>query len=206
MERNSGFTLVELLVVMAIVGVILGGVYSVFQTANRTYVVQDRAVAMQQEARFGVDHLADLIRVVGYDPRGKGGSRFGFQVGQDWDSRGPQTCDGKNVAFTADDNQDGILDTNDAERVAFRLAGGELQRFRNGSGWEPIIGGVDDAGSSFVYAYADGSKDSNPTTERLERIRAVQITLQMTAPDLYGKKIQEKSYTTLVKCRNLGLK
>ena len=206
MERNSGFTLVELLVVMAIVGVILGGLYSVFQTSSRTYVVQDRAVAMQQDARFGVDYLADLIRAAGYDPRSKGSNRFGFQVAQDWDSKGPQSCDGKNIAFTADDNQDGLVEGNDAERIAFRLASGELQRYRNGSGWETIIRGVDDDGSSFVYVYADGSRDSIPTADKAEQIRAVQIIFQMRAPELYGAQIREKRYTTLVKCRNLGLR
>jgi prepilin-type N-terminal cleavage/methylation domain-containing protein len=206
MERDSGFTLVELLVVMTIVGVILGGLYSVFQTSSRTYVVQDRAAVMQQDARFGVDYLADLIRAAGYDPRGKGGNRFGFQVAQDWDGKGPQSCDGKNVAFTADDNQDGLLDTNDSERVAFRLSGGELQRYRNGSGWEPIVVGVDDDGSSFAYVYADGSRDSTPSADKVKQIRAVQITLQMRAPELFGAQIREKRYTTLVKCRNLGLK
>jgi prepilin-type N-terminal cleavage/methylation domain-containing protein len=206
MKRNSGFTLVELLVVMAIVGVILGGLYSVFQASSRTYVVQDRAAAMQQDARFGVDYLADLIRVAAYDPRGRGSNRFGFQVAQDWDSKGPQTCDGKNIAFTADDNQDGLLDTNDSERVAFRLTGGELQRYRNASGWEPIIRGVDDEGSSFAYVYVDGSRDSTPTADTVKEIRAVQITLQMRAPELYGAQIREKRYTTLVKCRNLGLR
>lgn len=205
MERNSGFTLVELLVVMAIAGVILGALYSVFQTSSRTYVVQDREVAMQQDARFGVDYLADLIRVAGYDPRSKGNNRFGFQVAQDWDSRGPQSCDGKNIAFTADDNQDGLVDGNDSERIAFRLTSGELQRYRNGSGWEPIIRGVDEDGSSFVYVYASASRDSTPTTDKVNQIRAVQITLQMQAPELYGAQLREKRYTTLVKCRNLGL-
>jgi len=206
MERNSGFTLVELLVVMAIAGVILGALYSVFQTSSRTYVVQDREVAMQQDARFGVDYLADLIRVAGYDPRSKGNNRFGFQVAQDWDGRGPQSCDGKNIAFTADDNQDGLVDGNDSERIAFRLTSGELQRYRNGSGWEPIIRGVDEDGSSFVYVYADASRDSTPTTDKVNQIRAVQITLQMRAPQLYGAQLREKRYTTLVKCRNLGLR
>lgn len=206
MERNSGFTLVELLVVMAIAGVILGAIYSVFQTSSRTYVVQDRAVAMQQDARFGVDYLADLIRVAGYDPRSKGNNRFGFQLAQDWDSRGPQSCDGKNIAFTADDNQDGLVDGNDSERVAFRLTSGELQRYRNGSGWEQLIRGVDEDGSSFVYVYGNASRDSTPTTDKVNQIRAVQITLQMRAPELYGAQLQEKRYTTLVKCRNLGLR
>ena len=206
MERNSGFTLVELLVVMAIAGVILGAIYSVFQTSSRTYVVQDRAVAMQQDARFGVDYLADLIRVAGYDPRSKGNNRFGFQMAQDWDSRGPQSCDGKNIAFTADDNQDGLVDGNDSERVAFRLTSGELQRYRNGSGWEQLIRGVDEDGSSFVYVYGNASRDSTPTTDKVNQIRAVQITLQMRAPELYGAQLREKRYTTLVKCRNLGLR
>jgi len=211
MRRNSGFSFVELLVVVAILGLIMAAIYTVFQTSSRSYVVQDRVVAMQQDARFGVDYIADLLRMAGYDPRGVGENTFGFQLNKDWapTGNGPQTCDAANLAFTVDNDQDGTVAANDNEQVAFRLTtvsgNGVLQRYRNGSGWETILSGVDVANSSFTFIWADGTSHAPASTDDLTKIRAVQVTLQMSPPQLYGKTIMQKSYTTQVKCRNLGL-
>lgn len=214
MMKKSGFTLVELLVVMAVLGLVMGAIYGLFQTSNRTYVVQDHVVAMQQDARFGLDHLGDHMRMAGYDPRGVGERTFSFQLNATWDGN-TVTCDGTNIACTVDDNQDSAVNTNDAERVAFRLQGGALQRYRNGSGWETVIVGVDNAASSFTYWYADGTSsaasglpnDSDGLTNNdSDKIREVQITLTMNPPELYGQTLKAKSYTTLVKCRNMAIK
>lgn len=211
MQRNAGFSLVELLTVAAIVGLIMGAIYTVFQSSNRSYVVQDRVVAMQQDARFGVDYIADLLRMAGYDPRGVGENTFGFQLNQDWvpTGNGPQTCNATNLAFTVDYDQDGQVDANDNEQVAFRLTilsgTGVLQRYRNGSGWEAMLSGVDVANSSFTYIWDDGTARAPVAGDDLTKIRAVQVTLQMNPPQLYGRMLVQKSYTTLVKCRNLGL-
>ncbi len=210
MRRMSGFTLVEVLVVVAIVAIVMGAIYGVFQSSNRTYVVQDRVVAMQQDARYGLDCLADQARMAAYNPRGIEGT-FGFQLNLNWDG-GSQTCNATNIAFTVDDDQDGTVNANDTERVAFRLQGGELQRFRNANPgppasparWDTVIAGVNTASSSFTYVYSDGSSDTAPTTANLEKIREVQITLVMNPPTLYGQTLRAKSYTTLVKCRNLA--
>ncbi|HVO84542.1 MAG TPA: prepilin-type N-terminal cleavage/methylation domain-containing protein [Syntrophobacteria bacterium] len=224
MQRNSGFSFVELLVVVAIVGLIMGAIYTVFQTSNRSYVVQDRVVGMQQDARFGVDYIADLLKMAGYDPRGTGSNTFGFQYSVTWDSNtiitGEATVSSvlvKSMAFTVDFDQDGAVAANDNEKVAFRLTTvsstgvlqvngtGVLQRYRNGTGWETILSGVDVANSSFSYIWDDTTAHLPASTDDMTKIRAVQVTLQMSAPQLYGKTLQQKSYTTQVKCRNLGL-
>jgi hypothetical protein len=105
--------------------------------------------------------------------------------------------------------------------VAFRLDSGQLQRYRNSAAsgvngtWETVISGVDTAASSLTYWYADGTSsaasglpnDSDGATGNdSDRIREVQITLAMNPPQLYGDQLQAKSYTTLVKCRNMALK
>ena len=215
MMKKSGFTLVELLVVMAILGLIMGAIYGLFQTSSRTYVVQDHVVAMQQDARFGLDYLGDHMRMAGYDPRGVGGGTFSFQLNATW-AGNTVSCDGTNIAFTVDDDQDGAVNANDAEQVAFRLQGGALQRYRNGvPGWETVIAGVDNAASSFTYWYADGTSSAasglpndtdGATNNDSEKIREVQITLVMNPPQLYGQTLKAKSYTTLVKCRNMAIK
>jgi Tfp pilus assembly protein PilW len=200
---------------------VMGAIYGVFQSSNRTYVVQDRVVAMQEDARYGLDSIADQVRMAGYNPRGVEDNTFGFQLGQHWDGIADpdgQTCSGTNIAFTIDDDQDGTITDGtmtprDAERVAFRLQNGELQRYRNvnaptvpAARWDTVIAGVNTANSSFTYVYSDGTSDIAPTTANLAKIREVQITLVMNPPTLYGQTLKPKSYTTLVKCRNLASK
>jgi type IV pilus assembly protein PilW len=208
MRNKSGFTLVEVLVVILIVAIVAGAIYGVFQSSTRTYVVQDAVVAMQQDARYGLKYVAEQTMMAGYDPRGTGVNTFGFKLGATWDGQS-QTCDATNLAFTVDDDQDGAVNTNDAERLAFRLQGGQLQRFRNvngatPAGWETIITGVDTVNSAFAYVYSNESSDNAPTATNLEKIRNVQITLVMNPPQLYGQTLRAKSYTTRVKCRNLA--
>jgi type IV pilus assembly protein PilW len=227
MKRTSGFTLVELIVVVAILGIFGGAIYTLFQTSNRTYVVQDHVVAMQQDARYGLDYLGDNMRMAGYDPQGVGEKIFSFQLNATWDGVTVGT-DATTIAFTVDDDQSGALAVDgdpqsqkDRERVAFRLDSGQLQRYRNSAAsgvngtWETVISGVDTAASSLTYWYADGTSsaasglpnDSDGATGNdSDRIREVQITLAMNPPQLYGDQLQAKSYTTLVKCRNMALK
>jgi prepilin-type N-terminal cleavage/methylation domain-containing protein len=203
MRNKSGFTLVEVLVVILIVAIVAGAIYGVFQSSTRTYVVQDAVVAMQQDARYGLKYVAEQTMMAGYNPRGTGANTFGFQLGATWGG-GNQTCDATNLAFTVDDDQDGAVNATDTERVAFRLQGGQLQRFQTPAGWQTVITGVDTGSSSFTYVYSDESSDNAPNATNLDRIRNVQITLVMNPPQLYGQTLRAKSYTTRVKCRNLA--
>ena len=64
--RCQGFTLVELLVVLAIVSIVMGGIYSVFIRSNQVYISQEEVVAAQQEARSALDMLGREIRMAGF--------------------------------------------------------------------------------------------------------------------------------------------
>ena len=68
MKNNKGFTIVELLVAMAISLIVMGSIYSVYQSQQRSYVVQEQVAVMQQNLRAGMTMLTRDIRMAGYDP------------------------------------------------------------------------------------------------------------------------------------------
>lgn len=56
-KTNKGFSLVEILIVMAILGVILTAVLSLFMSANKSQISQDLEVEMQQNARSALEFI-----------------------------------------------------------------------------------------------------------------------------------------------------
>jgi prepilin-type N-terminal cleavage/methylation domain-containing protein len=68
-ERDSGFTLVELLVVMLLMGIVVGGTVGTLATHGRTHLHESLVVEMEQNLRLGMGALTDTLRSAGYgDP------------------------------------------------------------------------------------------------------------------------------------------
>ncbi len=61
-QAQDGFTLVELLVVLAIVGVVLAGTTQLFMSAMKSQNDQTNRTQAQQDARLGLDKLRREIR------------------------------------------------------------------------------------------------------------------------------------------------
>jgi type IV pilus assembly protein PilW len=66
MNRNSrGFGLIELLIALALSLVVVLGVAQIFIAAKNTYVSQNTAAGMQEDARFVLSKMIQEIRMVG---------------------------------------------------------------------------------------------------------------------------------------------
>ncbi|KZN18108.1 MULTISPECIES: PilW family protein [Pseudomonas] len=66
MNRNSkGFGLIELLIALALSLVVILGVAQIFIAAKNTYVSQNTAAGMQEDARFVLSKMIQEIRMVG---------------------------------------------------------------------------------------------------------------------------------------------
>lgn len=61
-KSSKGFSLIELLVVMAILGVILTAIYSLVTSASKSQVSQDLEVEMQQNARSAMDFIVRELK------------------------------------------------------------------------------------------------------------------------------------------------
>ena len=69
-KKEQGFSLVEMMVVLSILGVVLAAMYSMFTHQQKSYSVQDHVSMMQQNVRVGLDYLVKDIRMAGYIPEG----------------------------------------------------------------------------------------------------------------------------------------
>ena len=69
MAKNSGFTLVELMIAIAISALAMGAAYSLFISQQKTYTAQQGVLEIQQNARAGMYYLAREIRLAGFNHR-----------------------------------------------------------------------------------------------------------------------------------------
>jgi prepilin-type N-terminal cleavage/methylation domain-containing protein len=65
---QDGFTLVELMVAMSIFLLILVGIFQVFDPSRNAYLVCERMLDVQQNARVAMDRMARQLRMTGYFP------------------------------------------------------------------------------------------------------------------------------------------
>ena len=66
--KEKGFTLTELMIVTALLGLVLSGMYNMFVHQQKSYSVQDDVAIMQQNVRIGLSYLVKDIRMAGYIP------------------------------------------------------------------------------------------------------------------------------------------
>jgi prepilin-type N-terminal cleavage/methylation domain-containing protein len=63
--KEEGVTLIELMIVLVIAVILVGGVYSLFMSQHQSYSIQDQVVGAQQDARTALDIVARDIRMAG---------------------------------------------------------------------------------------------------------------------------------------------
>jgi len=64
-KQAAGFGLIELMVALTLGLVILLGVTQIFVSAKNTYLAQNAAAAMQEDARYGLSKMLQEVRMVG---------------------------------------------------------------------------------------------------------------------------------------------
>src|SRR5262249_9024728 len=63
---KAGFTLVELMISMAMIGVMLGLAVRFFASQNKAYVQQDLVSSLDENLRYGMAAITDPLRSAGY--------------------------------------------------------------------------------------------------------------------------------------------
>lgn len=209
---NEGFTLIELMVAMAVTSILLAGIYTTYITQLRSHLTQQMTLEMQQNLRAAMQIMARDIRMAGYDPT------------KDADA-GVVTMLANNFQFTADLNENGTtnvagVDTEEDVRYAIN-SNGSLGR-DIGGGLQPVAENID--ALNFVYLDEDRNVTTNPND-----VTSVQVTIvgrsSRTIPVMFNRQTDSQVYfnqqgqiilpaqndafrrmilTSDIKCRNLG--
>jgi len=165
-RKEHGFTMVELLVAMAMAVIVMGALYSTFKSQQDSYVNQEVVAEMQQNLRAALYMMARDIRIAGYDPSeladagivsaGPNSINFTFDINDGIDNDADGTIDeiGEPIindgdVTDANENITYSLDTTDADNPKLvRNAGG---------GDQPVADYIDEVG--FAYAFDNDGDD-----------------------------------------------
>jgi type IV pilus assembly protein PilW len=184
---HYGFTLTELLVAMGISGIVMVSTYSVYHSHQKSYVVQEQVVAMQQNLRAAMYFMEREIRMAGCDPTQSAAAgiataewnsiRVTSDIHDGVDNDGDGTVDEDDEVG----NADGVIDpTNGNEDITYSLSDSDGDGYndleRNGI----LIAENIDA-LNFVYLNAVGTPldddgDGN-VIANIPNIRSIQITI-----------------------------
>ena len=144
---RSGFSLVELLVAMAITGVVMAAVFKIYTTQQDSYVLQEQVAEMQQNGRTAKYVMTREIRMAGYDPTGS--DKFGFLA-----------AGGNIIHFTLDiTDEDGTITPGDD--ITYSVSAGKELMRNDGANNQPVVENVEAVG--FAYAF-DADDDGNIDT------------------------------------------
>jgi type IV pilus assembly protein PilW len=184
----AGFTVIEILMVLAIMSLAFGTIYKSFEQLNRSYTKENVKAGIQQGARIAVDFMVQDIRMAGLDPLGTANAGISDTIASEL----PTT---NWIEFTADANFDGeIKETDEFEKIRYRLDGKQLKQ-RSHQVEEVMLDNV----TNLTFTYLN-SEDA-PTTN-INEIRSVIVSLTMEKPAGRAGMIS-RTYTTKVRCRNL---
>ena len=181
----QGFTLIEVIVALAVSGILLTAIYTVLESQHRSYLNQQRVVDMQQSVRSAMFVIGRDINSAGFDPTGDADAQI-------------MTADSAVCQISADHNADGGMvdagtDPNEQVRYALSndtdgngIADGapcSLGREVWGGGLQPVADNID--ALNFVYFDADNNVLTTPVAKP-EEISSIQVTLvaRLAARDL----------------------
>jgi type IV pilus assembly protein PilW len=211
--KDSGFTLVELLVAIVVGGIVISAAYMLFISNQRTYIIQDELVSIQQTIRPAAEYISRHIRIAGLDPEQT--NNFGIS-----------DATNGSIEFSFDRLDTGLVGvlepTNEIKE--FRVLNSQLQEMDQSTNtWETIAENVEVL--NFIYMNSNGNVIANPAAN-IGAIRTIEISIIGVSRNPVPRYTNTNSYVNLqnteilppqndnfvrmmfsetVQCRNLGL-
>ena len=201
-NKESGFTLVELLIAMTIGLIILAALSTTFLMQRKIYDVQEQIVEMVQTARAAMDMMTREIRMGGCDPTGAGFDGI------------PYNADLSTIDVYADLNDIPGIDnpTGSYEHITYSYDSTNNQIDRNtntGGGNKPFAENIDKFDVSYWKEDEDDDGEMDEVTSPADnnKIRQIKITITVRSakPDSDYGGYRTHTLTSFITPRNLGL-
>jgi type IV pilus assembly protein PilW len=207
--KNSpwGFTLVEMVMALAISSIVLAAVYSVFTIANKNFTTQNAAANVQQNLRSAIGLMARDIRLAGLDP-------------SDSDNFGIAFASETTIRFTLDsidsstNDFNGIVDEANFEEITYDFQNSQEQVVQTLYAGKPsentavLIRNIEEL--KFAYYDAENTNliDTSLSPPRvpdakLADIRTVEISVTHWEPAGRDEMVK-RTLKRKVECRNLA--
>ncbi len=200
LARREGFTLVELLVVMMVLLVIMGAIYTVWFGLQRSYSFTDEDLSAQSQARAAMSEMVEFIRTA-RAPDPAPSEELNVVI---------YSADDNELVFWTDTDRD---DVHDLELCRFRVNLVDQTLFRDSTNDEDprFIDGVEvrlvtncvtnsESKPLFTYVGSDGQVMATPVADP-NQIREIHIDLLI---DIYeNNRPIAHELTSTVQPRNL---
>lgn len=116
---SSGFSLLELMIVLVLSLILMAAVYLSTQSTRKTNNEQQQVMALQQDLRAVMDIMERDVHNCGCSPN-RAGDTWGVLFGI-------KDASAQSLTFTADLNANGAVE-NETERITYTMANGEITR------------------------------------------------------------------------------
>jgi prepilin-type N-terminal cleavage/methylation domain-containing protein len=187
-RNQHGFTLTELLVACAMIGVVMGGLFSILQTGQQSYLTGTNQIEAQQSLRLSLLRLTNEIREAGYCPTcgavappfaaitgptgGTAPSASGFTLQSDWNGNGAIAAG--TVTQVVMNGAGATSNVTRGEQIIYSYSSGTLTRREMGVDGTALTVVSNLASLTFTYLDVDGVAFT-PTTVNQTNIRTVVV-------------------------------
>jgi prepilin-type N-terminal cleavage/methylation domain-containing protein len=217
-RNQHGFTLTELLVACAMIGVVMAGLFSILRSGQQSYATGTNQVEAQQALRLAMLRVTNEIREAGYCPTCSSPtitafpaiintSTTGFTIQNDWNG----TWNGATGIASSGTVTQVVLSSTGAatnvtrgEQIIYSLSGNSLRRQEVGVDASPVDVVTNVGSLSFTYLNATGTAFV-PASATWANIRTVVVNVvgqpQVQAASYQGGNVQV-AMTDAIRLRN----
>ena len=207
MREKSGFTLVELIVVSALLMIVGGGLLTTFITGQTSYLSADAYVQVQQEARRAFDNVVRELREAGNVTPTGATNQLNFQIARGYNTEpgsattSPQGCQSPPAICWGSENATGEY-VHYATLAAGSGNAAQLIRWTDGNPVLTWSAGTACTAAASCRVLANHVNSANFNYASGTKVVTVSLKIQYNSPLLPGGSQSTPTLISQVKLRN----